>query len=124
MKRFMALAGLALGLFLAGGVQAETILITGANRGLGLEFTRQYAARGYTVIATTRQPAKSTDLTDFAAKHKNVAVEQLDVLDPASVATLAAKYKGKPIDILLNNAGVLGDGPGQTFGTVNLETFN
>jgi NAD(P)-dependent dehydrogenase (short-subunit alcohol dehydrogenase family) len=123
MKSIIRLAAILLTLS-ATAAQADTVLITGANRGLGLEFTKQYAERGYSVIATARDPGKATDLKALAAKHKAISVEQLDVLDEKSVAALAAKYKGKPIDLLLNNAGIHGDGPGQTFGTLNRDTFN
>lgn len=78
-----------------------TVLVTGANRGLGLEFTKQLAADGYTVIGTARNPAKATELKATGAR-----VEQLDVADQASVDALAQTLKGVPIDILINNAGM------------------
>ncbi len=81
---------------------AGTVLITGANRGIGLEYARQFQARGYRVIGTARNPAEATELA--AASDR---VEQLDVTDPASVAALAEQLKDVPIDILINNAGVL-----------------
>ena len=89
-----------------------TVLITGANRGLGFEFVRQYAARGWSVIATTRDPAKATELNALAAKNPAIVVEQMDVMDHPSVDALAARLKGRPIDVLLNNAGVFGN-PGE-----------
>jgi len=70
-----------------------TILITGAGRGLGLELARQYAADGWQVIGTERNP-----------KAKTV----LDVTDPKQVKKLAADLKGKPIDVLFCNAGIYG----------------
>jgi NAD(P)-dependent dehydrogenase (short-subunit alcohol dehydrogenase family) len=95
---------------------AVTVLITGSNRGLGLEFTKQYAARGWKVIATARNPETATELRAVAAKNRNVTLDKLDVLDVRAIKALAAKYKGTPIDVLINNAGVLGDmakqGPG------------
>ncbi|MDX2221956.1 MAG: SDR family oxidoreductase [Rhodospirillaceae bacterium] len=96
---------------------AETVLVTGANRGLGLEFTRQYAAKGWTVIATARDPAEAEDLNALAAGNAKIRVERLDVTDAGQIAALAAKYRGTAIDVLLNNAGVFGDRPGQTFGS-------
>jgi NAD(P)-dependent dehydrogenase (short-subunit alcohol dehydrogenase family) len=78
-----------------------TVLITGANRGIGLEYARQFAARGYTVIGTVRDPADAKELSAVADR-----VEQLDVTDAASVAALAQRLKGVPIDILVNNAGM------------------
>lgn len=99
-----------------------TVLITGSNRGIGLEFVKQYAAKGWSVIATTRNPEKADELKKVAASNKKVVIEQLDVADNASVDTLAAKYKGKPIDLLINNAGITGDFRNpkpQSFGTLD-----
>jgi NAD(P)-dependent dehydrogenase (short-subunit alcohol dehydrogenase family) len=81
--------------------QGKTVLITGANRGLGLEFARQLHAGGAEVIGTARKPGSADDL-----KALGVRVEQLDVADPASVAALAAKLDGVALDVLLNNAGI------------------
>ncbi len=77
------------------------VLITGANRGLGLEFARQYTADGWYVIGTARKPDTATEL-----KALGVTVLQLDVADPESVAALAAQLENKPIDMLINNAGI------------------
>jgi NAD(P)-dependent dehydrogenase (short-subunit alcohol dehydrogenase family) len=82
----------------------RTVLVTGANRGLGLEFARQLTAAGATVIGTARNPAEATELAALGAR-----VEQLDVTDPASVAALAERLAGTPLDALLNNAGWFGD---------------
>lgn len=83
-----------------------TVLITGANRGIGLEYVRQIAERDWNVIATTRKPAESVELQKIAAAHPQVIIEALDVTDHAAVDALAAKYKDQPIDILLLNAGL------------------
>jgi NAD(P)-dependent dehydrogenase (short-subunit alcohol dehydrogenase family) len=99
----------------------ETVLITGSNRGIGLEFVKQYAARGWTVIATTRNPDKADELKKVAAAHKNVVIEAMDVTDYGSIDALAAKYKAKSIDLLINNAGITGDFRNpkpQSFGTL------
>jgi NAD(P)-dependent dehydrogenase (short-subunit alcohol dehydrogenase family) len=85
-----------------------TILVTGANRGIGLEFVRQYSADGASVIACCRKPAQAANL----AKIANVRVMELDVGDPASAERLAKALQGEAIDILINNAGVYG--PGET----------
>jgi NAD(P)-dependent dehydrogenase (short-subunit alcohol dehydrogenase family) len=106
-----------------GSAHASTVLITGSDRGLGLEFVKQYAARGDTVIATCRHPEKATDLQALAAAKKNVIVETLDVGDDANIRTLAAKYHGTPIDVLINNAGVLGAHDDQTLGTFSRKAF-
>jgi len=81
----------------------STWLITGANRGIGLELARRVGMRGDKVIGCTRDPASSGHLAEL-----NVQVEQLDVTDPASVAGLARRLSGTPIDVLVNNAGVTG----------------
>lgn len=80
---------------------ASTVLITGANRGLGLEFARQYAADGWKVIGTARSPEKAEELGSLP-----VEVAQLDVADQASVDALAKSLRGRPIDLLINNAGI------------------
>ena len=100
-----------------------TVLITGANRGLGLEFTRQYAARGWKVIATTRNPETATELRALAAKSRSVSIDRLDLDDRAAIKALATKYRGTSIDVLINNAGVLGDMKAQTAGALDYAQF-
>lgn len=102
---------------------AETVLITGSDRGLGYEFAKQYAEKGWTVIATARAPNDSTELQALAKAHRNVRVEQLDVTDLPGIKALAARYKNAPIDILINNAGVLLNTEHQEIGGFNRETF-
>ncbi len=82
-----------------------TILLTGANRGLGLQFAGQYAADGWRVIATCRDPANAADLKAVAGQ---VEVHVLDVTDFKAIEALAVELIGTPIDILLNNAGIIG----------------
>ena len=95
-----------------GVVAAETVLITGANSGLGLEFTKQYAAMGWTVIATHRRRDVPESLVDVVAKHPKVRVETLDVTNLEQAQALAAKLSDVPIDVLINNAGVYNDRSG------------
>jgi NAD(P)-dependent dehydrogenase (short-subunit alcohol dehydrogenase family) len=83
-----------------------TVLITGSNRGIGLEFVKQFTERGWNVIATARKPEQAEELQALAKKHKSITVEQLDVTDHARIEALALHYKDQPIDILLNNAGL------------------
>ncbi|MEJ2582536.1 MAG: SDR family oxidoreductase, partial [Acidobacteriota bacterium] len=83
------------------GETSKTVLVTGANRGLGLEFARQYSEAGWSVIGTARQPEKATELRKL-----DVRVMQLDVTDPKSVARLASDLGDLPLDMLINNAGV------------------
>ena len=79
-----------------------TVLITGANRGLGLEFARQYAAEGWRVIATCRDPERADALHSLGAE-----VHQLEVTDRAAIAALAAKLAAERIDLMIANAGVM-----------------
>ncbi|MEQ1801422.1 MAG: SDR family oxidoreductase [Gammaproteobacteria bacterium] len=121
---------IALALLAAPGLQAAedaspfTVLITGANRGIGYELARQYAERGWTVIATARQPKEAADLQKLAAERDNVRIEKLDVTSDRSVRSLAARYKGTPIDLLINNAGILGDTTAQKYGTYDFDVYD
>ena len=98
-------------------------LVTGANRGLGLEFVRQLLARGDRVVATCRHPGKATALNPLAGEHPGrLYVLPLDVADPKSIAELARELAllddgDAPLDLLVNNAGVLHSG--ERFGTVS-----
>ncbi|MBP7339078.1 SDR family oxidoreductase [Niveispirillum sp.] len=81
-----------------------TVVITGANRGIGLEFARQYAADGWKVIATVRDPSQPGGLSDVAG----VELFALSADDPASIAGFGAALAGRSIDLLINNAGIMG----------------
>lgn len=96
-----------------------TVLITGANRGLGLEFCKQYAAGGWSVLACCRAPQRAPELTGFAAAHPRVQVFALNVSDAAQIDALAAQLRDTAIDVLINNAGVYGDMPGRGFGQLD-----
>lgn len=100
-----------------------TVLVTGGNRGIGLEMVRNYAERGWRVIATARKPDKADELQEIAAEYPKVAIEKLDVTVQADVDALAAKYKGQPIDVLLNNAAWLGDPDDQLLGNYDFDMF-
>jgi NAD(P)-dependent dehydrogenase (short-subunit alcohol dehydrogenase family) len=95
-----------------------TVLITGANRGIGLEFARSFAAEGWTVHACCRQPDKARALKDLAGE---VTVHHLDVTDGLQVAGLARELAGDPVDILLNNAGIYGSRAG--FGETDYDVW-
>ena len=81
--------------------RAPTALITGANRGIGLELARQYVGAGWRVIGTARTPEQAAALAAAGAE-----VEQLDVTDQASVDRLARALTDQPVDLLINNAGI------------------
>lgn len=80
-----------------------TVLLTGASRGLGLEFTRQYAKEGWRVIATCRDPKKADGLRGVAG---TVEIQPLDVADFAAVERFGKKQRGETIDLLIANAGI------------------
>ncbi|MBB4658338.1 SDR family oxidoreductase [Parvularcula dongshanensis] len=93
-----------------------TALITGANRGIGLELTRAYAAEGYKVHACCRTPSQANELRDVEG---DVTIHALEVTDHGAVDALATEIK-EPIDVLIANAGVYGPGSeAQTFGSLD-----
>ena len=94
-----------------------TIMITGASRGLGLEFARQFYSEECRVIATCRNPKKANELNAIG----DIDIHSLDVTDDKSVANLADKLRGENIDILINNAGVIGQRDG--FGRLNYDNW-
>jgi NAD(P)-dependent dehydrogenase (short-subunit alcohol dehydrogenase family) len=98
-----------------------TVLITGANRGLGLAFAEQYAEQGWNVIATCRTPAAASGLHGLAQRFGRLVVEQLDVTRDDQVEALAEGYAGQPIDVLLNNAGIYGTLAKQALGAMDFE---
>ncbi len=106
--------------------QQPTVLVTGSNRGIGLEFVRQYAAKGWSVIATTRRPLQADRLQQLARQYDTIAIELLDVTNSDHLKVLKEKYEDRPIDVLINNAGVSGDfqGPGQSFGSLDYTTVD
>jgi NAD(P)-dependent dehydrogenase (short-subunit alcohol dehydrogenase family) len=135
-SRALLFAALVIG---ASGVSsAETVLITGANSGLGLEFTKQYAAKGWNVIATHRRRDMPETLAEVVSQYPKVRVETLDVTDVAQARALAARLADVAVDVLINNAGVYNDRSGcasgdeacpgdwstQSFGQMNYELLD
>ncbi len=94
-----------------------SILITGASRGLGLEFARQYAADGWRVTAACRTPSQAADLSRLG-----VEVVGMDVGDLGDIAAAAEKLRGRAFDVLLNNAGTYGER--QAFGAIDAEEWS
>lgn len=93
----------------------STVLITGANRGVGLGLARRYAADGFTVIACCREPAKVNALKEITAgSGGSVRIAELDLADEASIGALKHSLVDEPVDILVHNAGVNGSPRPQT----------
>ncbi|KAA5606941.1 SDR family oxidoreductase [Roseospira marina] len=96
-----------------------TVLITGASRGIGLEFVRQYRADGWDVIATCRTPENAPELQATGAE-----VHGLDVTDEAALAGMGRTLAGRTIDVLINNAGIYPlKGPQGAFGAIPVEPW-
>lgn len=102
----------------------KTVLITGANRGLGLEFVRQYAEAGWRVIATCRSVAAAKELTALADEYSSVQIETMDVADFKQIDALSALLADEAIDVLLNNAGVYGDDAEHGFGNLDFQVWS
>ena len=96
------------------------VLITGANRGIGLEFCKQYANDGWNVIACCRKLADADELSKLASQNNNIRIMPLDVSDFAQIDALALHLKGESIDVLINNAGVYARGK---FGDINYDEW-
>jgi NAD(P)-dependent dehydrogenase (short-subunit alcohol dehydrogenase family) len=112
----------------APAILADTVFISGANSGLGLELATQYAKAGWDVIATHRRETDPESLTALKKQFRNVRIERMDVTERAQVEALAAKLKGTAIDVLINNAGVMfvdgGKRGGQRFGELDFDVFD
>ncbi|MEO8418637.1 MAG: SDR family oxidoreductase [Methylophilaceae bacterium] len=99
------------------------VLITGANRGLGLEFTRQYAEAGWQVFACCRNPDKAAVLQQLATQHPDkVSLHALEVTDFAQIDQLAKQLSASSIDLLLNNAGIYPTGK-EAFASIDYEAW-
>ena len=104
--------------------ERPTVLITGSNRGIGLAFAQYYAGAGWNVIATARDPAGATELQTLASTNSQVVIEALDLIDLERIETLGAEYADVPIDVLINNAAMLGNLEKQSFGFYDKTLFD
>lgn len=101
----------------------KTILITGANRGIGLEFVRQLCETKDTdIIACCRDPKNAAELSRLAEHNNHISIFKLDVTDDAQIKNLAEKLQDKPLDWIINNAGVSGD-QGVSAGNIDRNNF-
>ncbi len=96
-----------------------TVLITGANKGLGLEYARQYAQDGWRVIATCRHPDVAEELNSLDG---DIVIHALDVTDHGQIQALAKNLRKEAIDLLLNNAGIYGPRPSK-LGGIEYDTW-
>ena len=96
------------------------VFITGANRGLGLEFVKEFTEKKYEVIATCRDLKSSSDLSALAKSNLTIQLHQLDVSNTKNIQELANKLQDKPIDVLINNAGIYRSG---IFNSVNKDSW-
>ena len=87
---------------------SQSILITGSNRGIGLELARQYAQDGWRVFACCRSPDSADQLNALLESYEQLSIHQLDIADHQQIESLAKELKGQALDILFNNAGIYG----------------
>lgn len=102
----------------------STILITGANRGIGLEFATQFAADNWRIIACCRQPDQAEPLSTLKNVHGNrILIHKLDLSDSAAISQLADTLNGEAIDMIINNAGVYPPARQGEFGHINYDAW-
>jgi len=101
----------------------KTVLITGSNRGIGLEFVKQYINEGWQVIACCRNTKSAHQLNNIKDSNTNrLIIHKLDVSNFKMIEELASKLHDTPIDLLINNAGIYG-GNNNTFGNVDYQDW-
>ncbi|KTD18446.1 SDR family oxidoreductase [Legionella jordanis] len=100
----------------------RTILITGSNRGIGLELVRQLSQKGEKIFATCREPAAASELSDLAKQYSNISIYPLDISRDESIKNLFDELQGESLDWLINNAGISGES-GVTVGHIDRDNF-
>ena len=100
----------------------KTVLITGANRGIGLEHARRFADRGARVFATARKPDEADDLAALAKRNPKIEVLSYDASDNGAPAALKDRIGAEPLDLMFANAGAMGTRR-QSFGDVDTEAL-
>ena len=108
----------------------KNYLVTGANRGLGLEFTKQILQAGHNVYATCRNTNDIDDLNEYSGKYKDsLIIVKLDINDHDSILKLNKKLRNVSIDVMINNAGIIGPLPyfentfKQHYGTIDYDVW-
>jgi len=101
----------------------KSVLITGSNRGLGLEWVRQYAQQNWRVFATCRNPNKANELHGIAKRYNHVSIHQLDVTKQNETDALAKELNTYAIDILINNAGVYLEKNNSSIGSLDYKSW-
>ena len=89
----------------------KTVFITGSDKGIGFEFAKQYAKEGWRVLASCYDLQVAKDVQQLAQENPHVKPYQLDVTYCSQIQTLAEQLQGQQIDLLINNAGILGGSP-------------
>lgn len=100
-----------------------SVLVTGANRGLGLEWVRQYAALEWRVHATCRHPAEASKLAEVVRQYPGVSLHRLDITDPRDIRALRWQLEDEPLDVLVNNAGIYLDKGAPMIGNLHFDDW-
>lgn len=103
---------------------ANSILVTGSNRGLGLEWVRQFAADDWRVFATCRYPSEADGLKRLAEQFPNISLHRLDVTSHEDLYALRRELNDQSLDILLNNAGTYLEKGELSLGHINYEDWS
>jgi NAD(P)-dependent dehydrogenase (short-subunit alcohol dehydrogenase family) len=99
------------------------VLITGSNRGIGLEFVRQYLEDGWRVYATCRRPAEADSLHMLTGIHNELSIHRLDIAVPEDIRNISWELKNVPLDILINNAGVFLEKGASGLGSIHYDDW-